>query len=30
MFHLLYKKSPGSESNKTKNDVINVMNTILK
>ena len=29
MFHMIYKKSPSMETKNTKNDIINILQTII-
>lgn len=30
MFHMIYRKSPGSEAKNTKNDIINILDAMCK
>jgi len=30
MFHMIYRKSPGTETKNTKNDIINIMDAMSK
>jgi len=30
MFHMVYKKGPGMETKNTKNDIINILESMIK